>query len=341
MRINAVIIALVCSGAPAVALAQEQQRPLLDQAESAVTSGVFKDARVLLEEWRQRNPSSSRADQEAQARYHILAARVTTNADSAEDHYLTVAVNYPTSRVAPDALVRLAQARHARGDVQQAVDYLQRVLADYPSTDQRALAAVWLTRLQTGTMSGTNAGARNCDLLRSVEAGNNVEIIELLKAERTRVCSPSNIAASTPAPARPKPADTARVISAAPPKTSPAVSRPVATDTARKAPAKTTIAAPIPTPAAAAPSSPTARVAVQVGAFRELAGARAVLQQLQRDGYPDARLVRVLGNTLIRVRVGRFASGSAAAPLLARLAAADISAVLVTDVQNETPVRDQ
>ena len=93
------------------------------------------------------------------------------------------------------------------------------------------------------------------------------------------------------------------------------------------------------TPTATASAEPVARLAVQIGAFRDVNGARRVQEQLQRAGFADARLVRVPGNELVRVRVGKFANRSAAASVLARLAAGDFSAVLVTDATEEQPVR--
>ena len=78
---------------------------------------------------------------------------------------------------------------------------------------------------------------------------------------------------------------------------------------------------------------------MQVGAFRDLEGARDVQAQLESAGFTDVRMVRVAGNNLIRVRIGRFVNRAGAADLLARLAARDISAVLVTDADKEEIVR--
>ena len=78
---------------------------------------------------------------------------------------------------------------------------------------------------------------------------------------------------------------------------------------------------------------------MQVGAFRDIEGARDVRAQLESAGFSEVRLVRVAGNNLIRVRIGRFVNRAAAANLLARLAARDVSAVLVTDADKEELVR--
>ena len=294
------ILALLVAAVPCTATAQQQPRPLLDQADGAISNGTFTEARSLLERWRRENP---RPDDEAQARYHLLAARVTMSGDSAEDRYLTVAVNFPTSRVAPEALLRLAQSRQARGDTTQAAEYLSRLLSDYPSADQRPMAAIWLARLQANPRSNASL----CQTLRDVQPGSNPETIDLLKAEQLRACG-----------------------SAAPNVNRAADPRPVRTDTA-----------PRPQPSApASTSSTTGKVAIQVGAFRDASGAREIKAQIERAGISDVRLVRVPGNNLIRVRIGRYTNRAGAAAMLARLANADISAVLVTDADAETVVKN-
>ena len=319
MRINGLIL-LFCVGCVFPGSLKAQQAPvrgLIEQAESQLGAGVLDSARTLLQEWRRANPNAARTNQEQQARYHLLSARMLTNADSAEDQYLTVAVNFPTSRSAPEALLRLAQARQARGDSQQAATYLQRLLADYPAADQRPMAAVWLARVQPRS-------AEMCSMLRGVPPGSNPETIENLKNEITRVCNnppPKVVLAEKPAE-KPTPA-------------------PTKTDTARTlapAPTPVPVTKPAPDPASGPAPAPGGRVAIQVGAFRELTGARGVMIELQRAGFTDIRLVRVPGNNLIRVRIGRFENRAAASATLARLAANDISAVLVTDADTETRV---
>lgn len=294
----ATCVAVLFLSLPTIAAAQ--QRPLLDQADGAISNGTFNDARALLETWRRRNP---RPDQEDQARYQILSARVTLDADSAEDAYLSVAVNYPTTRLAPEALLRLAQARHARADTAQATSYLERLLADYPNAEQRPMAGVWLARLNKKPRNNASL----CQTLRGIAPGTNPETLDLFKAEVQRACGSSVGVTPTRTP----------------------VPRAIRTDTA-------SVTAPAPAPT----TRTTGKIAIQVGAFRESSGAREVKIQLERAGISNVRLVRVPGNQLIRVRVGRYASRAEAAPMLARLASADISAVLVTDAESETVVKD-
>jgi cell division septation protein DedD len=297
-----VIAAIVMLPAPVFA-----QRGLLDHAEARITGGQFSEARGLLQRWRRENPTAARTAQEQQARYHLLAARLSTNADTAEYNYLTVAVDYPTSRFAPEALLRLAQARHTRGDTTQATSYLQRLLADYPESEFRPMGAVWLSRLRA---KGQDAAV--CEVLRNVSPGTNPETIEYFKSEQKRVCG------STTASARPTPQR-------------PVVQSPMPAPKLDSAPARN-----VENP----PSEKTSagRVAIQIGAFRELKGARGVQSQLEDAGFRDVRLVRVPGNQLIRVRIGKYENRAGAASMLARLANANFSAVLVTDANIETRV---
>ena len=296
---GAIVIALLLC----VPGAAHAQRGLLDHAEARIISGQFPDARDLLERWHRENPRAARSDAEQHARFLLLSGRVTTNADSAEYNYLTVAVDYPTARAAPEALLRLAQARVVRGDTTQAASYLERLLSDYPESEMRPLGAVWLARLKA---KGQNA--QMCEVMRGVNAGTNPETIEYFKNEQKRVCG-GTVASTTTTPSTP-PAVKAKPDSAPTPRPAPPVER----------------------------AASIGRVSIQVGAYREFSGARGVQRQLENAGFSNVRLVRVPGNQLIRVRIGRYDNRAAAAETLARLANANFSAVLVTDANTETRV---
>jgi cell division septation protein DedD len=341
MRTKSIWFGLALVVLPAALAAQDAApRPPLQEAEWHVARGEFPEARAIVQRWRRANPSS-RAEQDEQAHYYLLRGRLTTDADSAEDHYLTVAVNHPTSRYAAEALLRLGQARNARGDAAEAVTYLRRVITDYPSSDHRTMAAIWLVRIEA---ERGGERALMCDLLRSLDKGTNPEVIANLKLETDRVCVGRTVAQSRAAtPTQPT---TAAPKAQTPARTPPP--RATRADTSRATPAPDTVARtikrdtvpePDPTPADI-PVTPVAggRVSVQVGAFRELDRARDMQAQLETAGFSEVRLVRVPGNNLIRVRIGRFVNRAAAESVLARLAAADMSAVLVTDADKETVV---
>jgi len=79
------------------------------------------------------------------------------------------------------------------------------------------------------------------------------------------------------------------------------------------------------------------RYAVQVGAFANESLARGLLRTLRAEGF-DARMVRVEGGRLIRVRVGRFGAEQAAGAILRSIKEKEHPAVLVRDADREIPV---
>jgi len=79
------------------------------------------------------------------------------------------------------------------------------------------------------------------------------------------------------------------------------------------------------------------RYAVQLGAFSSETLARN-LQRKARDAGFEARLVRLPGSRLLRVRVGRFGTTAAAAEVSKRLETRGFTAAVVTDADQEEPV---
>lgn len=72
----------------------------------------------------------------------VLAA---TAADAERD-LRTIVVTYPASARSADALMRLAQLELARGDRDQAVAHLQRIVIEHPDSPNRGRAAFWIAR---------------------------------------------------------------------------------------------------------------------------------------------------------------------------------------------------
>jgi hypothetical protein len=83
---------------------------------------------------------------------------------------------------------------------------------------------------------------------------------------------------------------------------------------------------------------PGLTMAVQVGAFQELAGARALADEVTGMGY-EPRLVRVPGSDLIKVRIGRFSRREAADALAGELRARGVECTLSSDAHRELAVR--
>lgn len=131
------------------------QRVSLDRVESLIKAGQVDEAKSIFEQWKKSNHSQTNT-----ARPTMLAARLATRAVDAEDAYLAVALTHSTSVYAPEALLRLAQARAAAGDDKQAREYLQRLLSDYPRSEFRAIANEWLTRVAAASATQASAHRR-------------------------------------------------------------------------------------------------------------------------------------------------------------------------------------
>lgn len=76
---------------------------------------------------------------------------------------------------------------------------------------------------------------------------------------------------------------------------------------------------------------------LQLGAFRNLDGARRLLEDLRRSGY-DARLARLPGSTLIRVRLGRFQTREGALELQGELNRGGWVSNVVSDAGEEEEI---
>lgn len=283
------------------------QGATLEQAEALLKSGQTAEARTILEAWTKDNRAGSRTQANI-ARATFLTARLAVRAEDAEDSYLTVALSHPTSPYAAESLLRLGQARLASGDPKQALVYLQRLSADYPRSELRALGAVWLARIQLD--SGRAPAA--CSTVEAALQLPNLDdqASTLLRNEQSTACAAY-------------------------------AAQPVAESPVRRAPVSVPAAAdpPVSRPSAP-PTAASGSFTIQVAAFRERAGALNVVRQLERKGLTGARLVRVPNSTLIRVRLGRFESTAAAAAQLSKVKAAGFAPMVVADANREQVVRD-
>lgn len=97
--------------------------------------------------------------------------------------------------------------------------------------------------------------------------------------------------------------------------------------------------APAPAEAGAPPEeAPRGRFAVQLGAFSSMDRAEALRRRASAAGF-EARLVRVPGSGLVRVRVGTFDSAEGAGEILGRLRDLGFTAAVARDAHREEPVR--
>lgn len=138
-RLAALAAALLALAAPARGV----QSDPVDRAEVLVASGRYDEARAILDEILAGGGELAGA---RRARALMLRASLQTDAAAAEVDYLEVVLGYPTSSDAAEALLRLGQGALMGGDALRAVGYLQRLVRDYPGSQHRATALLWLAR---------------------------------------------------------------------------------------------------------------------------------------------------------------------------------------------------
>jgi hypothetical protein len=297
---RAALVALAVGSAVATPVRAQSQNGALDRVQSMIATGRFTEAGNTLAQWERtfEDPRSAATPPE-RARALYLRALLMGNAAEAEQAYVAVVLRYPSSAVAPDALLRLGQSLLTAGEPRRAIAYLERLRSDYPGTPQRETGLLWLARAQLADGAAAAACATARDGAAAATAPHLATLFEL---ERDRACA---AAASAPG-------------AAAAPQTVPP-------------PAPRTQPQP---PPQAQRTTLTGDYAVQTGAFRERTSAQTIADQMRARGF-DVRIVTVDGSPLFRVRVGAFASPEEAAAATRRIRDAGFATVIVSDVQRE------
>jgi len=252
--------------APAVLRAQEN--PTVRAAVALAAEGRGDSARILVN--RALRGASPGDPSWVEALY--WRARLAASGDSAERDLRRVAIEYPTSPWADDALLELAQLALAAGNPSSAYQLARRLRSDYPGSDLRPRAALWAARAAFDNGDPRIA----CQLLdsASTEAAADIEFVNQVAYYQGRC--------------------TAAVL-ATPPRTP---------SDAPSAPAPPA-AAPAPDTGGAAPGW-----FVQAYASRQPDDAQRVARQLTRANQPARVLAGADG--FHRVRVGPYPSEAAA-----------------------------
>jgi cell division septation protein DedD len=274
---------------------------------SLIAQGQTASARTLVDSLLASTPPGSLAYGS------VLYTRATlaTNADSAENDYRRVTVEYASSPRAADALLRLAQLELARGDREQAAAHLDRLTREQLPNQTGITYA--RTQLQVGlAYFDLQDQTRACAALLSARAASPSTDVEL----RNRI--DYNIQRCPPPGLVSNPVDTAHARSAGPDslaKTQPSrgaatASRSVSGSKAPQASTKKPVPPTSPPPANAGSRRLRAPgYTVQVAAYPTHAAAAALVDQLEKRGY----VARIFGTSApFRVRVGRFATESLA-----------------------------
>jgi cell division septation protein DedD len=285
----AVLLACACGAARA------QDNPAIQAAVRLAGEGRGDEARRMVNA----ELAKARVGEPAWVEALYWRARIAATGDSAERDLRRVAIEYPTSRWADDALLQLAQIATAAGNPVSAFALAQRLRNDYPDSDLRPRAALWAARAAFDLGDARTA----CALLDSArtDGAADLEFTNQVDFYRARCAS----LPAAPAPgATPQPPE-----SGAPPRT----------DTAHAA----APAASAPQPAARAPAPPPAAPSaasrggfvVQAAAVRTAAEADRILRKLRGAGLTARVLIGA--DHYRRIRVGSYATENAALGALA------------------------
>jgi cell division septation protein DedD len=263
-------------------------------------------------------------------------ATIAESADGARRDYLRIALDYSASPRAGDALLRLAQMEIARGDRAAAKQYLERLALEHPLEATRAQGAYWLGRV----LLDEGALVRACASLAEAKASAAATDVEFVNqiAYYSRQCAAVQRAAdSARADSVEKMKKAARADSIARAAT---MAKAVAAEKKKGKTATTKKEPPTPAETSEAPApqakvSPAAATAaqdvkgrswsVQVAAYNTPDEAQGLLKRLGDRGFD----VRVTNERPFRVRIGRYTKRSDAVDMVAKLAGAKITAIVV------------
>jgi tetratricopeptide (TPR) repeat protein len=188
----------------ALASAASAQDTTLDRIQNLTATGRFTEARNTLAQWESQfaDPASP-ASSADRARAMYLRGTLTSDVKEAVETYRRLVLSYPSSTVAPLALLRLGQSLLESGDARRAVTYLERLRNDYPGSSARETGWVWLARAQLA--AGAQPAA--CKSVRDgLAASRDDNLRLLLELEQDRACpGTTGKPAAQPAPREPQP----------------------------------------------------------------------------------------------------------------------------------------
>ena len=237
-------------------------------------NGQGDEARALVQQEYEAAPTGSPRFVEALYWRAVVAA----NAADAERDLRTIIVDYPLSPWCVDALMRLAQLELSRGETEQAMAHLQRVITEHGTSSARPRAGFWMARVEFEQGHAAEACRQLADADRTAPAS-DVELRNQIEYWSARCATVDTSVAAA------KPADSAKGVAAA-----------------ATAAAATQKPAPKPTAPASAPAAKR-QWTVQVGAYNTKSGADALAKSLKDKGY-DARVFGEIAP--FRVRIGRY-----------------------------------
>ena len=247
-------------------------------------------------------------------------AVVAATAADAERDLRRIIIEFPLSARNEDALLRLAQLEMTRGDNDQALTHLQRLVLDHPDSPSRARASFWMARVyfdknQTAAACHSLGDAARHTASGQVEQRNQIDFW----MQRCHGADTSAVATAS-LDTTPSPQATTTTAAAPPPPPAPAPAPPPAPAPASSRP-KTTAKPPA--------SSARAQYTVQVAAYDTRDQAESMVKTLAAKSVT----ARIVGTAKpFRVRVGRFGSRSEADAVAKSLRAKQLP-VYVTEAE--------
>jgi tetratricopeptide (TPR) repeat protein len=271
---------------PATVAAEDD---VFERARRLVAAGQGDTGRNLIES--ELNAADSGSARYVEALY--WRAVLAKTAADAERDLRTIVIYYPLSDESDDALMRLAQLEMTRGEDEQAMGHLERVVKEHPRSASRPRASFWMARMLFDKGKDPEACGHLADAAANTPPG-QVELRNQIDYLMPRCAGIDTSTAPTPMkpPAAPAPSTPAKPAASAPVK--PAASTP-----------------------AAAPSAETPHeFTVQVAAFSSHESAEKLRARLKELGY-DARITS--DEPPYRVRVGRYATREQADSMAAQM----------------------
>ena len=260
-------------------------------------------------------------------------AVVAATASDAEKDLRRIIIEFPLSPRNEDALLRLAQLEMTRGDNDQALAHLQRLVIDHPTSPSRARASFWMARVyfdknqapaacrsladaSHNTSPGQVEQKNQIDFWMQRCHGNDTAAVATTMVDSTATVAPPTVVASAP------PSAPARETEPLPP---PAAAPAKAATTSKKT---VTTTATTTTVVPRTPKGPT-KYTVQVAAY----DTRDAAVTLQHSLIARGLEARIVGTTKpFRVRVGYYDTRAKADAAAAQLKAKQLT-VYVTEAE--------
>lgn len=289
--------------APAPVAAEDD---VFERARRLVAAGQGDTGRNLIES--ELNAADSGSARYVEALY--WRAVLAKTAADAERDLRTIVIYYPLSPESDDALMRLAQLEMTRGEDEQAMGHLERVVKEHPRSASRPRASFWMARMLFDEGKDAEGCRRLGDAAANTPAG-QVELHNQIDYLMPR-CAGVDTTTST------KPVKPAATPASSTP-TKPAASTPAVPPNGAAASSNSKSAMPAAASNAAHAAASVEKsheYTVQVAAFASHESAEKLRARLKELGY-DARITSA--EPPYRVRVGRYATREQADSMATRM----------------------